>query len=131
MKFAPQPWTTTLLRIWRELCQGWTLELGDPPCHEIPTGVTATGLMTLAHHCPDLSTLCIHFQLASLCAPPAISRVTSDVGFPALRRDCAMKNLEVGWIPVPEESVLVVALTVAHIFPRIEDISYDGRKLGR
>lgn len=35
-----------------------------------------------------------------------------------------MRNLEVGEIPVPEESVLVVALTLVHVFPCIASI--DG-----
>ena len=101
------------------------LELSDPPCREIPTGVTARGLAALAHHCPYLSTLCIHFQAASLCVPPAISKRTSDSGSAALRRDCALRDLEVGEIPVPEESVLVVALTLAQLFPRLEGIDCD------
>jgi hypothetical protein len=33
-------------------------------------------------------------------------------------------ELEIGEIPVPEESVLTVALTLARIFPRIEYIDY-------
>ena len=39
-----------------------SLELGNPPCSEIPTGVTVKGLTALAHHCPDLSTLRVHFK---------------------------------------------------------------------
>ena len=103
------------------------LRLGDTPCREIPIGVTAKGLVALADHCPDLHHLCIHIQVASLSSPPAMPRVTPDAGPAALRRDCALKDLEVGEIPIPEESVLTVALTLASIFPRIELINcVDG-----
>jgi len=101
-----------------------TLELGDPPCYEIPTGVTATGLVALAHHCPYLFTLRVHFQVASLSTPLAIPRTASDAEPTALQRGCALRRLEVGGISVPEESVLTVALTLAHIFPHIEGV--DG-----
>ena len=98
------------------------LELGNPPCREIPIGITAKGLMVLAHHCPDLYTICIHFQVASLCSPSEISVVAAGTGCTAIRKDCALVELDVGEIPVPEESVLVIALTLAHIFPRVEGI---------
>jgi len=96
-----------------------TLELGDPPCREIPTGVTATGLVALAHHCPDLSSLRIHFQVASLSALPTISGMAPDARSTVPRRVCALRDLEVGEIPVPEESVLMIALTLVQIFPHI------------
>ena len=35
-----------------------------------------------------------------------------------------MRDLEVGEIPIPEESVLVVAVTLALIFPCIDFIDY-------
>ena len=100
------------------------LRLGDVPCRRIPTGVTAKGLVVLARHCPNLSDLCIHFQVASLSAPPATTGMTSDAGSVAMWKDCALTHLEVGEIPVPEESVLVVALTLVRIFPHIKNISY-------
>jgi hypothetical protein len=101
-----------------------TLQLGGAPCRQIPTGVTAKGLVALAHHCPDLFALRVHFQVASLSAPSAIAGMTSNSGSTAPRRDCASVELEVGEIPVPEESVLMVALTLARISPRIECIDY-------
>ena len=97
--------------------------LGSTPC-EIPTGVTAKGLAVLAYHCPDLINLRIHFQVASFIVPPDNSGMTSNVGSTALRRDCALKRLMVGKIPVGE-SVLIVALTLARIFPHIEYIGFD------
>jgi len=103
------------------------LQLGDTPCHHSPIGVTAKGLVALAYHCPNLSVLRIHFQVASLSAPPATVGITSNAESAALRRDCALTELEVGEISVPDESVLTVALTLAHIFPRIESIDYVER----
>jgi len=100
------------------------LQLGNEPCRRIPIGVTVEGLVVLAHHCPNLSVLRIHFQVASLIAPPATSRITSNAGFTAPRRDCALWLLIVGLILVPEESILMVALTLARIFPRIKSTGY-------
>jgi len=99
-----------------------TLHLGDTPCRQIPVGVTAKGLLALASHCLDLSTVRIHFQVDSLSATPAAAGMTSDAGSITPRRDCALRELEVGDIFVPEESVLMVALTLARIFPHIESI---------
>jgi len=104
------------------------LRLGDPPCSEIPTGVTVKGLVVLAHHCPNLSTLRVHFQVASLSAPPAIAEAASNVGSTALRRDCSLTTLNAGEIPISEESVLVVALTFARIFPHMEVIQSSDIK---
>ena len=102
-----------------------TVRLGDAPCHEIPTGVTAKGFEVLANHCPNLSTLCVHFQVASLSAPPAIGGTISDAGPTGQRMDCALTDLAVGEILVAEESVLVVAQTLVRIFPRIERFTGD------
>jgi len=99
-----------------------SLELGDPPCHNTPTGVTAKGLVTLAHHCPNLCTLRVHLQVDGLCVAPAISGVTPGTGSTVPRRNCALMSLDVGEIPLSEESVLTVALILAHIFPHIEGI---------
>ena len=96
------------------------LRLGDPPCSEIPIGVTVKGLMFLANHCPDLSELQIHFQVASLSAPLDDHGMPSNVRSTALRRDCSLRDLMVGQIPIPEESVSVVTLTLARIFPNLD-----------
>lgn len=76
--------------------------------------------MALAIHCLDLSTVRVHFQVASLGAPPATAGTTSNAGSITPRGDCALRVLDVGDIFVPEESVLTVALTLTCIFPRIE-----------
>ena len=96
-----------------------TLQLGGSPCREIPTGVTAKGLVALADHFPYLSELCVHFQVASLSTPPAIAGMMSNVVPTDVRRDCALTDLEAGAIHVSEESVLVVALTLVRIFPHL------------
>ena len=98
------------------------LQLGDIPCREIPIGVTIKGLVVLARHCPDLTSLFVHFQVASLSTPPGVS--FSTFGPTPLRRDCALGDLVVGEIPILEESVFVVALTLTRIFPRLENIEY-------
>ena len=97
------------------------LRLGGTPCRDIPIGVTVEGLVALAHHCPDLSTLRVHFQVASLSAPPAM---TSNAGSSALRMNCSLAMLDVGEIRVQEESVVTVALTLVFIFPHIKEIDY-------
>ena len=98
-----------------------TLRFGEEPCGT-PTGVTAEGLAILAHYCPNLSDLCIHFRVDSLSTLPAISG-TPRVGSTAPRGDCALKTLHVGETPMPGESVLMAALTLARIFPYISSIS--------
>ena len=102
------------------------LQLGDVPCHKISTGVTVKGFVVLASHCPDLTILCTHFRVASLRAPPAIHGMTASVGSTAMRRDCALENFVVGEIPIPEESVPIVAQILARIFPRLEFIDSVG-----
>ena len=112
----------TIADIARAMPKLQTLHLGNGPC-QIPTGVTVKGLATLAYYCPHLSSLSIHFQVASL-GPPAITGVTPS-GEPAIpREDCALTCLYVGGIPLPEESALVVTLTLLRIFPHISYISY-------
>ena len=96
------------------------LRLGGQPC-ETPTGVTTKGLSALAYHCPHLSQLCIHFQLATL-DPPEIP-VLAFSGGP--RETCSLTSLEVGYIPLPEESTLMVALTLLRVFPELETINYS------
>ena len=105
-----------------------TLQFGHP-C-ETPTGVTVKGLAALAHYCPHLSVLCIHFQLATL-DPQAIPGITAG-GPPATPRgDCALTYLIVGGIPLPEESVLMVTLTLLLIFPSVYRFAYSDKRWER
>ena len=98
-----------------------TLQLGGLPC-QASTGVTAKGLTVLAHHCPDLSSLCIHFQAASLGDPLTVAEMVYNVGSATLRRNYALKTSEVGETPVSEESVPFIALALSCIFPRLDYI---------
>ena len=97
------------------------LLLGDMPCHEILTGVTVKVLVVLAHHCQNLAVLCVHFQVLSLTTLPVVIPIARST---APQRDCALMELQVGDIPVPEASALVVAMTLVQIFPHIEDVVY-------
>ena len=98
------------------------LALGDMPCN-VPTGITVKGLAVLAHHCPDLSTLRVHFQVDSLVTPPETDAVPSDARYAPLQRGCDLVELEVGDIFVEQEEVATVAMTLALIFPRLESIA--------
>ena len=106
------------------------LQLGDDPCREITIGVTAKGLMALALHCPNLRRLRIHFQVASLITSPTNPGMTPDVEPTGSWTDCALTELVVGNIPVPEESTLMVTLTLLRIFPRIARIDSCGEEWG-
>jgi len=112
-----------IINLSREMPKLRILRLGDDPCRQSTTGVTAKGLVALAHHCPNLMSLRVHLQVASLSTPPASPEMTLNVKSIPSRADCLLTDLVVGETPVPEESVLMVALTLLRIFPRISDIS--------
>jgi hypothetical protein len=101
-----------------------SLKLGDDPCPQFTTGVTSKGLMALARHCPNLFMLRIHFQVASLSTPPASLGTTPNIKSTPSRKDCALTDLLVGDIPVPEESALMVALALLRIFPHVSYLYY-------
>ena len=102
---------------------------GDGPCPQFTTGVTAKGLVALAHHCQNLTVLRMHFQADSLHDPSASPRMKApNAEFTASWTDRALTDLEVGDISVSEESALTVALTILRIFPQIENI--DGAEEG-
>ena len=104
------------------------LHLGNGPCREFTTGVTAKGLMALAHHCRNLSFLCVHFKVASLSAWPASAGTNASARSTTSWADCALRLLVVGRIHMPEESVLMVALTLLRIFPRIEILDGEDER---
>ena len=112
----------TVTDLARAMPQLEILELGDDPC-ETPTGITVNGLAALAHYCPHLSELRIHFQVASL-DPPELPGLASTGGSTTSREDCALCSLCVGQIRVPAESMLTVTLTLHHIFPHLEYIEH-------
>ena len=103
------------------------LLLGSDPC-SIPTGVTVKGLVKLACHCIDLSTLRLHIRVDSLVQMAAGDIATSpSTAEPAAPRvECALANLGVGDMPIQEGSALTVALALLHIFPRISQIGYKN-----
>ena len=107
------------------------LKLGREPCRQLTGGVTANGLMALARHCPRLSALRVHLQVDSLSTLPASPGAAPDGESTTPPVDCALADLEVGMIPLPEGSVSMVAQTLLHIFPRIEAIDGHDEMWGR
>jgi len=105
------------------------LELGGAPCRT-RGGATIKGLIALARGCRHLSKLRIHFQTASLVEVaigvevPAISNGETVVRW----QDCALTDLEVGEIPIPEDTVDMVTMTLLQIFPRLLNINFVERK---
>ena len=102
-----------------------TLLLGKAPC-KVPSNVTVHGLVALAHHCPDLSRLRVHFETDSFIVAGATEAVPppSDGGLHPPPESCALANLEVGEIPIPQPFVVTVILILLRIFPRLLDIEY-------
>lgn len=101
------------------------LALGDAPC-DTPAGVTVKGLTSLAHYCPHLSEICIHFQVASL-DPPGIPDLNEH---PIPRKGYTFQSLQLGCIRFPERSALVAALTLLYMFPCTEETDYYGESEG-
>jgi hypothetical protein len=99
------------------------LRLGHRPC-ATPTGVSVKGLAALAHYCSHLLNLVIHFQVDSL-DPADFRGIAYIPGSTVLPGSCTLLALNAGSIPLPEDSELMVALTLLHIFPNLEDIGYS------
>ena len=105
------------------------LRLGGTPCRT-GGGITAKGLIALAYGCRHLSKLRIHFETASLV------EATTGAGVPASSdgktmdrwQDCALTDLEVGWIPIHQEDVLKITMTLLQIFPHLVNVKYTERK---
>lgn len=107
------------------------LQLGLEPCRKL-TGVTVKGLIELACHCIDLSTLRVHIQVDSLLRAADGGGVASSSNGErvASPEGCALTTLEVGNTPIPEGSALTVALALLHIFPRITIINHTNAQWG-
>jgi hypothetical protein len=105
------------------------LLLGSEPC-QTPTGVTIKGLVELAHRCTNLSTFRVHIRADSLvqAAVDGIAALSSADEPTSPQEECALTTLEVGDIPIPEESALTIALALLHIFPRLSDINYTNEQ---
>jgi hypothetical protein len=109
------------------------LELGGAPCGT-PTGVTFKGLIALACRCPQLSELCIHFRVDSLIEATTSGEPASPSEHAAAtpQTNCALTQLYVGKICIPEGSASAVALILFQVFPHILSItySYDNQEWG-
>ena len=79
------------------------LRLGDDLCPQFAAGVTVNGLVTLAHHFPNLSIPRTHSQVDSPSDPPTSPGVTPNAESTASCTDYALTDLEVGEISVSEE----------------------------
>jgi len=107
-----------------------TLGLGGTPCRQTAIGVTAKGLMALAHHCPNLSTLRTHLQAASLSDPLVIAGIVPRARPAASWTDCALTRLEVGETPLPHGSTFAISLALLRIFPRLDYIGFIDEEWG-
>jgi hypothetical protein len=115
----------TIISLARTMPKLEVLRLGGKPCGT-PTGVTIKGLIALACGCLRLSKLRVHFEATSLVqgATGAGASSSSGDGTAVRREDCSLRYLDVGDIPIPEESALEVAITLLQIFPRLLNIEY-------
>ena len=115
----------TIISLARTMPKLEVLQLGGKPCGT-PTGVTIKGLIALACGCLRLSKLRIHFEATNLVqgATGAGTLSLSGDGTAVRREDCSLRYLDVGDIPIPEESALEVAITLLQIFPRLLNIEY-------
>ncbi|KAF9786362.1 hypothetical protein BJ322DRAFT_1059266 [Thelephora terrestris] len=115
----------TIVHLARAIPNLTTLQFGLRPCRTA-AGVTPKGLSALALYCLHLSELRIHFRAASFDPPTMPGFIPSDCTVP--REVCALTNLDVGDIPIPDKFALMVALTLTRIFPCLKWIDYsDGR----
>jgi hypothetical protein len=105
-----------------------SLKLGSGPCGT-PTGVTTKGLVELSCHCIDLSTLRVHIRAESLAqAAVGTAATPHPKAATAPREECSLTTLEVGNTPIPGDSMMVIALALLQIFPRIEHIQHVNPK---
>lgn len=111
-----------LINLSRAMPKLKVLELGDAPCGRSTGGVTTKGLIAVSCYCPDLDTLLVHFQVASLCTSPTTPGMIPNAEPTTSWTNSTLTQLEAGEIPMPEESALVIALTLLLIFPRIVEI---------
>ncbi|KAF9786388.1 hypothetical protein BJ322DRAFT_1059312 [Thelephora terrestris] len=115
----------TIVDLARAMPNLTTLQFGLRPCRTA-AGVTPKGLSALALYCLRLSELRIHFRAASFDPPTMPGFIPSDCTVP--REVCALTNLDVGKIPIPDKFVLMVALTLTRIFPCLKWIDYADER---
>ena len=104
-----------------------SLLLGSAPCSN-PTGITLEGLVALAHHCSQLSVLCVHLHVEELAEATTREepRSSSERKVTIPRTDCALTDLLVGETPIPPQAAWTVSLTLLQLFPQIHDIKYTN-----
>ena len=103
------------------------LKLCDELCNT-PAGVTVKGLFALSRGCRHLIDLRIHFQTDSFVEAVA----SPETPFPfegettVRRQDCALRNLNVGQISIPERAEFIVTMTLLQNFPHLLNIRPPG-----
>ena len=118
----------TIVGLARAMPKLEVLQLGRAPCRAL-TGVTVNGLIVLAHRCPRLSELRIHFLAFTLVEAATSAARPSPSAEPVVRReDCVLACLEVGGTPIPVQSRLAIAMLLLQIFPHLLDIGYTNRE---
>lgn len=102
------------------------LQLGGDPCGE-PGGVTIRGLTALAHYCPHLVNLTIHFQMDTLHPLATARRALAEKTNVPVPQACALRILRVGSAFPPEEpmSMVKIMFTLLNVFPNLESIVPD------
>ena len=78
----------------------------------------------LAHHCLNLPTLRVHLQVVSLSDPSAVPGRVSRVRPTASWPDCALVELEVEELLLPQDSAMTIATTLLHIPPRLDSMEF-------
>ena len=116
-----------LINLARAMPMMKVLQLGSEPCGFL-SGVTVRGLVELGCHCTDLSTLRVHIRMDSLVQAGDDDATTPPPhDEPATPRvECSLTTLEVGNLLIPDDSEVMVALAILHIFPRIKNIKYTN-----
>ena len=99
------------------------LQLGKTPC-QAPSSVSIHGLIALAHHCLNLSKLCVHFQTDSMILALAGGAGQTPQGSYLPQEDCALTSLNAGAIPMPQQYMFPVSMALLRIFPRLHNIEY-------
>jgi hypothetical protein len=82
----------------------------------------AMGLAAIGPHCPVLRTLHIHLLPGSF-GDLQVMVTALEVRFGTPGQPCALRTLSVGQVPIGEESVVLVAMGLAHLFPNLEEIT--------
>ena len=109
--------------IWHGRCPSWRSSNSASVPVQPQLGVTTKGLTALSCYCPNLSSLCIHFQAATL-GLSEVPRAAPQNRPSAFREECALTHLIVGNIHLPEESALLAAQVLLRVFPRLNHIGY-------